>query len=462
MNQRKSLLERIWKLFCSVKLAIYLLIILAFLSIFSIYLQELFPPRFPTSFWQDRLLPDKFYLYKNLGFFNPYGSFWYISNIVLLIINITICTLNRTKKTFFKVFGRNYKKETEELKTLRYNYETTVNRPPETVSEQLADQLKEYHYRISIEENNKEKYIYAAKGGWGRLGSYLTHTGLVLLFIGGIITIKLGFTTNQWAAPGEIFTAPGRDFQVKIEDFRIEKNENGQVKDYICDVAVLENGETVTTKTIEVNSPLSYKGLSFYQSSYRENSKAVNRIAIQVTSLTDSQFDSTFISSINKVNLIDKDRYAFKVLNYIPHFMMDMDTRKVYSASEMPENPAVQIEFTKNDSLISRSWAFLRFPDMHQQADQPYNFNFLSYNPTYETGLQIVYNPGASFIWGGFLLITLGIMFAFYVKHNRIWAIIKPADDGRTFIAIAGDSSKKSLKIEQEIKKVGKKLKLNK
>jgi len=459
MNHRKSVTERIWKLFCSVKLAIYLLIILAFLSILSIYLQELFPPGYPVSFWQERLSPGKFYLYKNLGFFNPYGSFWYISNIVLLIINITVCTLNRIKRTFLTVFGRNYKKETEELKTLKYNYEMTVSRPPETVSERLTTHLKEYYYRISVEENNKEKYIYAAKGGWGRLGSYLTHTGLVLLFIGGIITIKFGFTTDRWAAPGEIFTAPGREFRIKIEDFRIEVNEKGQVKDYICDVAVLENGETVTTttKTIEVNRPLSYKGLTFYQSSYREN---VNRIAIQVTSLTGSQFDSTFISGINKVNLIDKDGYAFKVLHYIPHFMMS--GRQVFSASDRPENPAVLIEFTKNDSLISRSWAFLLFPDMHQQEDQPYNFRFLSYNPTYETGLQIVYNPGASFMWGGFLLITLGIMFAFYVKHNRIWAIIKPADDGRTFIAVAGDSSKKSLKIEHEIKEIGKKLKLNK
>lgn len=457
MNHIISVTERIWKLFCSVKLAIYLLIILAFLSILSIYLQELFPPWYPISFWQERLSPGKFNLYKNLGFFNTYGSFWYISNIVLLIINITVCTLNRIKSRSMrdKVFGRNYKKETVELKTLKYNYEMTVSRPPETVREQLTTHLKEYYYRISVEENNKEKYIYATKGGWGRLGSYLTHTGLVLLFIGGIITIIFGFTTDRWAAPGEIFTAPGREFRIKIEDFRIEVNEKGQLKDYICDVSVLENGEIVKTKTIEVNKPLSYKGLTFYQSSYREN---VNQIAVQVTNLTGSQFDSTFISGIDKVNLIDKDGYAFKVLHYIPHFMMS--GRQIFSASDMPENPAVQIELTKNDSLISRSWAFLLFPDKHQQEDQLYKFNFLSYYPTYETGLQIAYNPGASFMWGGFLLITLGIMFAFYVKHSRIWAIIKPADDGRTLITVAGDSSKKSLKIERELKEISKKLKL--
>jgi hypothetical protein len=41
-----------------------------------------------------------------------------------------------------------------------------------------------------------------------------------------------------------------------------------EVKDYKSILRVVENGETVLTKTIEVNDPMKYKGYVFYQSSY--------------------------------------------------------------------------------------------------------------------------------------------------------------------------------------------------
>ncbi len=41
-----------------------------------------------------------------------------------------------------------------------------------------------------------------------------------------------------------------------------------EIKDYKSILRVVENGKTMMTKTIEVNSPLKYKGFVFYQSSY--------------------------------------------------------------------------------------------------------------------------------------------------------------------------------------------------
>lgn len=42
----------------------------------------------------------------------------------------------------------------------------------------------------------------------------------------------------------------------------------GQIKDYKSDLVVQEEGQTVASKTIEVNDPLHYSGYHFYQSSY--------------------------------------------------------------------------------------------------------------------------------------------------------------------------------------------------
>ena len=40
------------------------------------------------------------------------------------------------------------------------------------------------------------------------------------------------------------------------------------IKDYKSTLEVVDGGEVVVTKTIEVNAPLSYKGFTFYQSGY--------------------------------------------------------------------------------------------------------------------------------------------------------------------------------------------------
>ncbi|GAX59439.1 hypothetical protein SCALIN_C03_0096 [Candidatus Scalindua japonica] len=55
---------------------------------------------------------------------------------------------------------------------------------------------------------------------------------------------------------------PDNNFAVLYEKSGME------VKDYKSILRVVENGQTMVTKTIEVNNPLKYKGFVFYQSSY--------------------------------------------------------------------------------------------------------------------------------------------------------------------------------------------------
>ncbi len=55
---------------------------------------------------------------------------------------------------------------------------------------------------------------------------------------------------------------PDKNFAVLYEKSGME------IKDYKSILRVVENGKTMTTKTIEVNNPLKYKGFVLYQSSY--------------------------------------------------------------------------------------------------------------------------------------------------------------------------------------------------
>jgi len=53
-------------------------------------------------------------------------------------------------------------------------------------------------------------------------------------------------------------------------------------KDYKSKLTVLENGKEVLTKTIEVNDPLFYKGIRFYQSSYGTGNNSSSAVLLSI------------------------------------------------------------------------------------------------------------------------------------------------------------------------------------
>lgn len=54
--------------------------------------------------------------------------------------------------------------------------------------------------------------------------------------------------------------------------------------------------------------------------------------------------------------------YRAKVLRFVPDFGIDMETRQVFSRSDRPENPAMQIATWEKGAAHDTSWAFLNFP----------------------------------------------------------------------------------------------------
>jgi cytochrome c biogenesis factor len=54
----------------------------------------------------------------------------------------------------------------------------------------------------------------------------------------------------------------------KVHIFYESESKGGEIKDYKSVLRVVDGGNTVLSKTIEVNDPLKYKGYTFYQSSY--------------------------------------------------------------------------------------------------------------------------------------------------------------------------------------------------
>ncbi|MDP6524416.1 MAG: cytochrome c biogenesis protein ResB [Kiritimatiellia bacterium] len=169
------------------------------------------------------------------------------------------------------------------------------------------------------------------------------------------------------------------------------------------------------------------------------------------------------------------DSYHIRILQYLPDFAVDVDTREVISRSAEPKNPAVLVSVVSASGNTNDHWLFANFPDfdMHANSDSNtvstpfklvfergsgasregpppqvkdykshlqilendkvvlekiievnaplsymgYSFYQASYDPndlTY-TLLQVVKDPGVPVVYAGFALMILGLTIVFYL-----------------------------------------------
>src|SRR5690625_2699007 len=96
----RSIVDKIWNFFSSVKIGVMLIVIALIASgLGTIFPQEMYIPqeaenRDPAVFYEDWYgLPGK--IYYQLGFHDLYSSWWYMILIALIGVSLVICSIDR-------------------------------------------------------------------------------------------------------------------------------------------------------------------------------------------------------------------------------------------------------------------------------------------------------------------------------------------------------------------------------
>ena len=90
-TQKSDFLKSLWDFFCSLKLTIFLMIFLAIISIIgTVVPQGTIPEQYIAQ-----TTPAKISLYKALGFFDMYHSWWFILLLYMLTANLVACSIKR-------------------------------------------------------------------------------------------------------------------------------------------------------------------------------------------------------------------------------------------------------------------------------------------------------------------------------------------------------------------------------
>lgn len=442
-------MRKIYNFFSSIKLAVSIFILLASGSIAGTLIEQgLSPEEYITRYGEN------WYRWIHLiSLTNAYHSWWFSGLIVLLAVNLAVCFSKRVPSIWRAYSSVNCDFTHNLVLNFKRNTIIPFQGDMEDARVKVESSLKARKYKFWLERNHGSISMFATKGAIGRLGPVISHISIFLILIGAAVSSAVGFRGYLPILEGIPVNVPEENFTVVLDKFWIDFYENGMIKDYFSRLSIIDNGTTVLTKTIQVNHPLQYKGLWFYQSNYGTAWDRADKVFMRITDRENGDVVTDTTLDFRKEKEIAGTDLRLKANNFTGHYAVDSSTRQIFSKSEEHENPAVQIDIYEGGKLISSPWILYKFPDMIPIEGSKYNFILSGYISPHYSGLQIARDPGVNIVWAGSGTLIIGLFLSFFIFHRRIWVKIEPYEEN-TLIYIGGIANKDKLGFESEMDRI--------
>ncbi|MGD9567012.1 MAG: cytochrome c biogenesis protein ResB [Sedimentibacter sp.] len=328
-----------------------------------------------------------------LGFDHVYSSKIFLIIVFIFTVNLVGCTLKILPSQLRKMKDDYIPAKSKESENLYYE---DIN------IEKFKEVLKKKKFKI-IETENGE---YAVKHKVGYIGSSITHLGIIIIILGGVIS-------NIFAEEGYINLIRGEradfdeyGFSLVLDDFYMTLREDGSVEQYYSELSIYEENEKINEEKIWVNNPLSLNGIDFYQSYYGWASKLNIRDKDNVL-LYESVIKDNFYDYYHPEDL------TVLLYGFYPDFSMDKKGNPV-SVSLEKNKPAYAVMLYKGEEYVSS----------HIVAPgQPIEYNGIKIefvDSVLYTGITYRRDFGYYFVLLGCAVLTLGILLSFYFYPKYI------------------------------------------
>ncbi|MBW2630725.1 MAG: cytochrome c biogenesis protein ResB [Deltaproteobacteria bacterium] len=433
------MIKKLHKLFSSVRLTIFLFLFLAATSILGTIIQQGLPmERYKVLYGS-----GVFSVLKFFNIFDMYHSWWFTTLLILLSINIIVCTFKQIPRII-----RLISPEKKEIDDTIFN--SSQIRKTFQSQKKLSDIERQSELLIQSLVGNPVKtvkddviYFFAEKGKYSRLGMIFVHISILLILAGGLIGTMLGFVGQMNIVEGEksntvtLFGGKGTEklgVDVRCDDFTVEFYKTGMPKEYKTDLTILDNKRKIASGTMRVNHPFIYKGLKFCQATY--GIAGVSDLLVGVRN------NKTGEETVLKPNIMKKISLPGSNASFaIARFVND-------HGGNGPAVLGVLIEPGKAQHDIF--WIFQNEQNINQQQKSGFVFTLKDFSRLYYTGIQVSKDPGVSLVWIGFCLIMMGFMLSLFFTHKRIWLRISGSQDKYEF-SIAASVSKNRKTFEEKL-----------
>lgn len=443
-TKNRTILDRIWNFFASIKTGVTLLVLTVIAaSIGTIFPQEYFIPM--------NVNPEQYYyehygslglLYYKLGFHNLYSSWWFLILLGLVAFSIITSSIDRGIPLHKSLKNQRTKKHSSFYKRQRLNSHSD----DQVNLDEISQSFKDKRYKVKQDGN----HILLEKGRLSRYGPYINHTGLIILLFGAMLRFLPGFYLDDmvYVKEGETKPVPGTDrgYYIKNNDFIYEEydqksqsNSNPEsidpslnkiAKNYETKATLYKNSQEevigsdanlkeVASDSIKVNHPLKYDHLQFYQSSF--DNSLLKDMTFNLKTKDGKPLGKPFTVNLESPKKTYKitDDLTVKLRSYAPDYEK-IENGVLATKSPNPNNPAFVFEVT--DKGKQSEFSFLRIKESQDiSKDNKYDVKFANATNQWATVLAVKKDLTLPILFTGFVIFLLGLAVGSYINHRRIW-----------------------------------------
>ena len=136
---------------------------------------------------------------ERLQLFHVFSSTWFSVGLIVLIISIVACTIDRTPRLW---------RQSADIRVVQPDPYFDPKLPDRAVmagvtADAAVAVLRRHRFVVRREEAGGATYLYGDRNRWTKLATLLTHTGLVLFLVAAAITSRLGDEQGLVVAEGE-------------------------------------------------------------------------------------------------------------------------------------------------------------------------------------------------------------------------------------------------------------------
>jgi cytochrome c biogenesis protein len=439
MQQKKGFLDLLYQNLSSMRLTVLLFLTLAVCSIIG----TLLPQGTSLEELQRHYGPSLSWWIDTIGLNDLYRTGWFRTLLLLLCVNLIVCTTQRLPKTLKLLQHRDEQISPEKLEKFNCHTEITTPRALDAARSQITEIISEAFAPLQPLPSSDAFCAVAETGRWSRLMVYFIHFSVLVILLGALLGSLFGFkgfmNLSEGEASDEVMLTMGKNtivlpFQIRCDNFDVSFYDNGAPKEYRSDLTIIDKGQEVLRQSIRVNDPLNYQGVTFYQASYGSMLKQAE-IEIQDR---DTGAATKLTLPYREVVSIPGTHDEIEVMQYQENF------------SNFGQ--AAAIVLLREGQEPSGSWILADMPEFHGNRIQNYRVKVLNIEKGHYTGLQVKRDPGVWFVYIGFIVMLTGIGMTFYTSHRKLWVWASPSKSGKhaTTVFIAGKTNKNSLAFEEE------------
>lgn len=393
-------------LLADLRLAIILLLTIAVFSISGTVIEQGQSAEFYQANYPEHPALFGFLTWKlilALGLDHVYRTWWFLALLVLFGASLTACTFTRQVPALKAAQRWRFYDQPRQFEKLALSATC-----PTGSLERLTPLLQQRRYQV-FQEGDR---LYARKGIVGRIGPILVHASMLIILVGSIWGALTGFVAQELVPSGETFQIQNiidagplaasqvpQDWSVKVNRFWIDYLPSGTIDQFYSDLSVLgQDGQELDRKTIHVNQPLRYKGVTLYQADW-----SIAAVRVKLNNSPVFQLPMAPLETAGKARIWgtwiptkpDLSQGVSLVAKDLQGMLLIYDTKgKLLSTLRSGMSTGVNgVTLTVVDLIGS-------------------------------TGLQIKADPGIPLVYLGFGLLMLGVMMS-YVSHSQIWALQK-------------------------------------